>query len=122
PSRGHGANLTLTLRPRIANVKSRRVNGCAPRGAQPFLVRSVAAAARVSAASSPAAPALLVARLADVDLPATDVATVHLGDGLAGLARRAHLHDAEATGAASGAGRHHRDRTARAHTRDPRPQ
>src|SRR5207249_8168393 len=97
PGPGPLRNPTDRLRPRPAAAKSRCVNGCAPRGAQPFPVRSVAAAARVSAASSPAAPPLLVARLADVDLPATNIATVQLRDGPARLTRRAHLDESEAT-------------------------
>src|SRR3989442_9491944 len=93
--------------------------GGAPR-AHPFLFRSVVAPARVPAAPPPAAPALLIARLADVDLPATDVATVHLGDGLARLARRAHLDEAEATRTAGVAVGDDRGRLARPHLREQR--
>src|SRR5438067_631635 len=85
-----------------------------------FPVRSVAAAARVSAASSPAAPPLLVARLADVDLPATNIATVQLRDGPARLTRRAHLDESEATRTAGVAVGDDRGRLARPHLREQR--
>src|SRR5262249_11285960 len=64
-----------------------------------------------------AAPAgLAFLRLADVDLSATDIATVQLGDRLARLARRAHLDEPEAaraTAVAVGDDRRRFDRSGR---------
>src|SRR5207247_9900343 len=79
--------------------------------------RSVAAASREPAAATglSAASALARLRLADVDLPAGDVAAVQTRDGLAGLARRAHLDEAEATRATGIAVRDHGRRLTRPH-------
>src|SRR5207253_10166250 len=103
---------------------NRCVDGCAPTGAQPFAFRSVAAPAREPAASpataTATAAALLLARLADVDLPATDVAAVQLRDGPACFARRAHLDEAEAARTARLTIGHDRGRLARPHLGEQR--
>src|SRR6185295_18366387 len=73
----------------------------------PFLALEVAAAEPATAAArTPATAAATGTRcalvgLADVDLTATEIPAVQLGDGLAGLVRRAHLDESEAPRAAA---------------------
>src|SRR3990170_1110222 len=82
---------------------------------------SVATTVREPAAGpSPAAPTLALLRLTDVDLPAADLAAVQLRDGLAGLARRAHLDEAEAARPSGLAVGDDARRLARSHLREQR--
>src|SRR5439155_5140636 len=80
---------------------------------------SVVAGSRVPAAARASTASTLAGlRLADVDLPAADVAAVQTRDGLAGLARRAHLDEAEAARAAGVAVGDHGCRLTRPHFRE----
>src|SRR5262249_59467095 len=75
-----------------------------------ILVAAPAATATRTVPTPPAATATAaraLARFADVDLTAADVAAIDVGDRLLGLGVRAHLDEAEPARAAGRAIRHH---------------
>src|SRR5581483_5780935 len=116
---------TGSARPCAARYRTRGARGAAPDEAASLeLARSVATASRESAAGTGPravpAPALARLRLADVDLAAANVAAVQRRDGLVGLARRAHLDEAETARAARLTVRDDRCRLARPVLREER--